>query len=199
MLYFLILILPFYVMSNTTNQNKKCNEWLRDHVFYNTEFHADINQNQSLYIQFDSFNQLNQIGCPQNFQLEMDYLLLYPSRKLLIDDNLNLVDMLTMSYMENLIIRIKNILGFNQFTLNETLKQRKGLKSNKNSFLAYFYGICLQKIALPACISTIFHVKSISVQGTNHLSKRIYIARSHSSACVRAFTSKCEVAPLPFS
>ena len=120
---------------NLTNQNKKCNEWLRDHVFYNTEFHADINQNQSLYIQFDSFNQLNQIGCPQNFQLEMDYLLLYPSRKLLIDDNLNLVDMLTMSYMENLIIRIKNILGFNQFTLNETLKQNTLLLSK---YIVYF-------------------------------------------------------------
>ena len=109
-----------------SNQSSECVVWIQNHVFDNTQLHLSPEDDfRNIYIGLEHFNQLNDTGC-KNLTLETNVLSLSAQRKILIEDNINLTEILNMINVklvdnEARSIQISNILGFNQYYYHSKL------------------------------------------------------------------------------
>ena len=108
-----------------TNQTGECIEWLQRHIFGDTQLHFEtLNDDESIYIEFEKFNQLDDVIKCKNVSFATENLLLNAEEKLLFNDNPNLWPILKMINFKNSnnqmsSVLIRNILGFNQFWNHE--------------------------------------------------------------------------------
>ncbi len=114
----LLISLPLImgmIKIDLTNQTEECMTWVQNHLFYNTQLHME---RVDIRVQFENFSQLTEINCT-NLVFVANELLLNAERKILIEDNINLNEILNMVLYryssETQKIEITNILGFNQF------------------------------------------------------------------------------------
>ena len=134
MIFFAFILIQFVATNKQVyfrNQSEKCVKWIRNHVFDNTQLHLEAQENEGIYIEFESFSQLQNTSC-MNLKLNAitgltNLLLLNAKHKILIENNLDLNEILNMinfplsnTYNQ---IQIKNIQGFNQF-VNKSKKAK---------------------------------------------------------------------------
>ena len=124
----LILIFPtlfkllFMYHVDLANQTSECVEWIQNHVYDNTELHSVLSNTADVCINFEHLDELNGMGC-KNLKIETGVLSLNAKRKILIENNVNFTELLSLINFnipnEIRSIQISNILGFNQYFFHE--------------------------------------------------------------------------------
>ena len=114
LVYYLII---FTVSSDRISQswpNYKCQSWSQKHIFISTERHY-YNITSPL-IKFSDFDELN-VRCPRFNKQEQVLLTLYATRRLMLDNSVDLRDLLKMFVFSpkiSITLMFMNIKGFNQ-------------------------------------------------------------------------------------
>ena len=118
------------------NQNSECIKWIQKHVYDNNELHVKT-KNDFIYINFDNFNQLTGMNC-KNISFKTENLLLNADKKILMEENHYLADVLRIVYFANTeinpMILIRNIKGFNQ---NQYVKKTASVDLSNYEFFFY--------------------------------------------------------------
>ena len=123
------------------NQNEPCVTFLREHLFENKQFHMDENSGFNfIYIEFEDFSQFLNLKCENISKIETDNLLLNAKRKVLVEEDIYLDEILNMMKFslpnDRPFIVIRNIDGFNN----------KHLSSVKHSLIMSSYDLYFSNV-----------------------------------------------------
>ncbi len=118
-----------------------CSTWLNEHLFENTQFHMDENSGFNfVYIEFEDFAQFLNLKCENISKIETDNLLLNAKRKVLVEEDIYLDEILNMMKFslpnDRPFIVIRNIDGFNN----------KHLSSVKHSLIMSSYDLYFSNV-----------------------------------------------------